>query len=278
MRILQIVVTALFAAAFILGAVTRIGDRRDSTIPTLTLDGDEIHIATSDPKEALLEGVSAYDKKDGDLTGRVIVESVSRFLEPGAAKVTYAVWDDDNHVVKASRKVVYDDYTEPVFYLNHSLIFGSAQSVNITRYLGAFDVMDGDISDRVIITSSDYQSGVSDIFYIQARVTSSMGGSASLELPVFIEERNISAPVITLNSYLSFIGVGESLDVRENLVSARTSDPENPVDLTYAVRIDTDLDVNTPGTYLVHYYVTDSENRTAHEILSVVVGDKEVKQ
>ena len=89
---------------------------------------------------------------------------------------------------------------------------------------------------------------------------------------------DISAPVITLDSYLSFIGVGESLDVRENLVSARTSDPENPVDLTYAVRIDTDLDVNTPGIYLVHYYVTDSENRTAHEILSVVVGDKEVKQ
>ena len=76
--------------------------------------------------------------------------------------------------------------------------------------------MDGDISSRVIITSTDYQASTSDVFYIDARVTNSKGGSASLELPVFIEERNISAPVITLESYLRFIGVGEEIDIRQN--------------------------------------------------------------
>ena len=271
MRILQIIITALFIATFAVGLVSRIGYRRDNTLPALTLDSDAIHVSVSDGEDKLLSGVSAYDAKDGDLTGRVIVESVSRFLEPGVAKVTYAVWDDDDHVVKASRKVIYDDYTEPEFYLRRSLIFGNSQSVNITRCLGAYDVMDGDISSRVIITSTDYQASTSDVFYIDARVTNSKGGSASLELPVFIEERNISAPVITLESYLRFIGVGEEIDIWQNLISAVASENEGFVDLRASVRIDTDLDTSTPGTYLVHYYATDSSDRTSHEILVVVV-------
>ena len=268
MRILQLIVTGLFVLTFVLGLVSRIGDRRDRTIPIITLDSEEIHISVNDSAEILLSGVSASDRKDGDLTDRVIVESVSRFLEPGVSKVTYAVWDNDDHVVKASRKVIYDDYTEPEFYLNRSLIFGTSQSVNITKCLGAYDIMDGDISDRVIITSTDYQVGSSDVFYIQARVTNSKGGSASLELPVFIEERSIAAPTITLESHLRYISVGEELDAAGNLFSAYTS---GGGDITSTVRIDTDLDTNTPGVYLVHYYATDPQGRTTHEILVVVV-------
>lgn len=268
MRILQLIVTGLFVLTFALGLVSMIGDRRDTTIPTLTLDSDEIHISVNDSAEILLSGVSASDRKDGDLTDRVIIESVSRFLRPGVSKVTYAVWDNDDHVVKASRKVIYDDYTEPEFYLNRSLIFGTSQSVNITKCLGAYDVMDGDISDRVIITSTDYQAGSSDVFYIQARVTNSKGGSASLELPVFIEERNIAAPVITLESYLRYIPVGGTFDAAGNLFGAYTSGGGG---ITPSVRVDTDLDTNVPGVYLVHYYVTDSDGRTTHEIAAVVV-------
>ena len=70
---------------------------------------------TGDSEERLLEGVTAYDGKDGDLTSKVFVESISNFVEPGVSNVTYVVYDADRHAAKASRKVVYLDYTPPRF-------------------------------------------------------------------------------------------------------------------------------------------------------------------
>ena len=268
MRILRVCVLALFLVVLIMNIVTGLLTKKDQTLPVVKLDSDLLHVSLSDGGDAFLSGVTAFDEKDGDLTDRVIVESVSRFIDPGVSVVTYAVCDNDNHVAKASRKVVYDDYTPPYFTLSGSLVFGISQTVNIPKFLGASDSIDGDVSDRVIITTSDYQTNTAGVFYISARVTNSKGDTASLELPVFIEEKRVSAPVITLESYLSYVGVGEECDVFDNLVSAAAS---NGTDLMSAVRIDSDLDTGTAGTYFVHYYVTDFEGRTSHEIFTVVV-------
>ena len=46
----------------------------------------------------------------------VIVESVSRFTDKGVCKVTYAVCDSDNHIAKATRKIIYTDYVSPTFF------------------------------------------------------------------------------------------------------------------------------------------------------------------
>ncbi len=286
MRIWKAGVLLVFTALLILNIITSFGTRLDSTMPNIELESDEIHVSIHDDRSVLLNGVSANDGKDGDLSDRVIVESISRFIDVGTSKVTYAVWDDDDHVVKTTRKVIYDDYTEPEFYLRGSLIFSTAQSANTLRYLGAVDSMDGDISGRIIITSSDYMVSTANVFYVNARVTSSMGGSASIDLPVLIEERDVEAPTIELSKYLMFAQVGEEVDMRGNLAAAYVVSEDDDGEeiktyMTSSVRIDSDLDTDTPGIYLVHYYVTaydeSGKDHKAHETLTVIVEGEDAK-
>ncbi len=51
----------------------------------------------------LLTGINAYDSKDGDLSGRIVVEKVVLNRDAGTAVVYYAVADLSGNVTKQSR-------------------------------------------------------------------------------------------------------------------------------------------------------------------------------
>ena len=51
----------------------------------------------------LLVGINAYDSRDGDLTGRIVVEKVVLNKDAGTAVVYYAVADLSGNVTKQSR-------------------------------------------------------------------------------------------------------------------------------------------------------------------------------
>lgn len=80
-----------------------------------------LEISVQDGEEALLQGVTAKDDKDGDVTGSILVEKLSGFDGENRREVTYAAFDSDGNVAKATREIVYTDYTPIRFQLNHSL-------------------------------------------------------------------------------------------------------------------------------------------------------------
>ena len=86
----------------------------DTTIPIFELESERIEVSIKVGEEALLQGVAAYDEKDGDISNRILIESLSRFVD-GTRVITYAAFDRDNHVGKATREVVYSDYVSPMF-------------------------------------------------------------------------------------------------------------------------------------------------------------------
>ena len=110
MKILQRIVVAAFAFSLCLFAVFYIIEiREDKTVPKLTVNSDILDISLDADEKEMLTGVTAYDEKDGDLTSRIMIESISKFTEKGVAVVTYAVCDNDNHVATAKRKIRYKD-------------------------------------------------------------------------------------------------------------------------------------------------------------------------
>ena len=125
MRVLRIDITLVFMSTLVLFAwfVYRSEVVADKTAPVITIEGDLLEVALDATEEDLLKGVTATDEKDGDLTDRVIVESISKFTELGVCKVYYAVCDRDNHVARAFRRISYKGYTSPRFYMNRSLCF-----------------------------------------------------------------------------------------------------------------------------------------------------------
>ncbi|MBR4960023.1 MAG: DUF5011 domain-containing protein [Clostridia bacterium] len=271
MRILRIAVAFLFVIVLCLFIFFQIQQRgADKSYPVITIDNDVLHVSISATDADLLEGVTAYDEKDGDISHKVIVESISRFTTPGESVVVYAVCDEDNHAVSASRKIVYTDYTAPRFTLSGSLVFGISQNINIRGLLGAVDSIDGNISDKVIITANEYTSNVAGVNYISAKVTNSKGDMILIQLPVYVEEMHLSAPVIELEHYMLYLKVGDYLDPQANLISALDS-AEN--DISEYVQLDTNLNTREAGIYEVHYRVTDSSGRREHAILTVIVEE-----
>ena len=257
--------TALYITFFVREKMTT-----DNTIPVITIEDELIEVSFAATDEEFLQGVTAYDEKDKDLTDKIIVESVSKFLEDGVCKVVYAVCDSDNNVVNATRKIKYKNYESPRFYVDESLCYSIYDRINISQVIRAEDCIDGDISRSIIVTSEDFTGSVVGVFSIDISVTNSKGDVSTLKLPLVLEDRTLSAPVIELSEYLIYADIGEEIDFASFIVGAKDK-KQTDIPLE-SVRIETKADMEKEGIYSVHYYVDDSSGARGHSILNVIVG------
>lgn len=261
--LLFVVTLAAFSLVFVREKLTE-----DKTIPEITVKGDIIDVSLKATDEELLKGITAYDEKDGDLTDSIIIESVSRFIEPGVSKVTYAVCDSDNNISTAIRKIRYKGYKAPEFDLNESLCYSIYETPKLKSAVSAKDCISGDITSDLILTSEDYTKSVAGVFTINARVTTAKGDTASLDLPMIVEDRSAAAPEITLKDYLIYAEKGKKIDF-EKFIDKAIDNDEN--DITDDVTVESNINMKKEGTYLVHYYVVDKNDIKGHSTLVVVV-------
>lgn len=190
MNKLKYVSIALFLAGLILmgGYIAREKSGQKHEDPVLTIDSELIEVSVRDGEEVLLQGVTAVDAEDGDLTDSIIVESLGRFKEDGRRIVTYAVADADNHVTHAQRELIYSDYTPAEFTFDKPLSF-EVGTVNLTSGIHAVDCLDGDVSASVKLLSEE---GI-DItragkYNAEVKVTNSAGAVSTM--PVVVEIYN----------------------------------------------------------------------------------------
>ena len=224
----------------------------DDAEPTITMDQDLVTISVKDFSSALLKGVVAYDQEDGDLTNEVIVDSVSTFDALQQRVVTYAVFDSQNHVTKATRMMTYKDYTEPRFYFNGPMMGASISISNIIKALGATSSVDGDISQRVYLQTSyhsDYQA-----IDAKATVSDSTGTTSELEFTYYIDTHDYSIDLI-LKQYLIYVQKGDDFDPMANLEQAIINQKEEP-GLINEVTISGDVDTSEPGLYTIDYTIS----------------------
>lgn len=273
-KLLRRATLALFILVLIAFVVFSVIEKMttDTTMPTITIDSDVIELSVKDKEEMLLKGVTAYDAKDGDITDWVMVESVSKFSEPGVCTVTYAVADSDKHVVKQTRTLKYTDYTKPEFYMKRALVYGVDEALDIRAAVGARDCIDGDISERVAIVTTDYIRNTAGVFTVSLQVANSMGDTIYLDVTVHVEGNETMAPEIQLKKSLIYVKKGET-PVFEDYIGDITVNGvlmnKNDVQLL----ISTNFDSDEEGTYNVHYYITTAEGYEGHSILTVVVEE-----
>ena len=271
MRILRIAVLGLFVVATVISGVLFVKDKitTDTTIPKITIEEEVLEVALDAEKDAFLKGVTAFDEKDGDITDKVIVESISKFIEEGVCKVSYAVCDNDNNVATAVRKVRYKGYKSPQFKMSGSPCYSIYEYIDLFDIISAKDCIDGDISKDIVITSKDFAGSTAGVFNIEATVTNSKGDTSTLKFPIVVEDRTPGAPVIELKDYLVYTSVNKTVDLKKMLLKATDN---HDTDLTQSVRIETNADFSKEGTYSVHYYVTDELGSQGHTVLIIVVG------
>ncbi len=76
---------------------------RDRKAPVLSFSENDLIYYSGIDNEKLLQGVSAMDAKDGDVSDRIVVEKIVQNKNESRAVVYYAVTDLDGNAAKASR-------------------------------------------------------------------------------------------------------------------------------------------------------------------------------
>ncbi len=282
-----IVVTVIFALYQV-----RAKMQTDSTGPVITMDAESIEVSVTATEEELLAGITATDKKDGDVSSSLLIEQMGSFIEPGRREITVVAFDSDSHITRATREIIYTDYSSPVFSKSTPFEFAAGTS-DLIGDLTVTDVLDGDLTTSILIsnesTISYYTAGTYSLVY---SVTNSAGDTVELPVEITIYDDNSDLPQFTLSDYLVYIEKGASFNAwdyvkqitmlysdyvrasdgrlyQQNVVAGETVGVISSSDVTIRSTVNT----SEAGVYSVLYRLTDSNGNTGTTRLYVVVQD-----
>ena len=224
----------------------------DRTPPVITCDSDVVEVRVGASDSSLLQGVTAVDDRDGDVTDDIMIKGVSQLITADTAKVTYIAFDSSNNMSTASRTVHYTNYEKPRFALKQPLHFAAGGQVSLLNRLTASDVIDGNISKNIRVTTQNVDTSRSGVYAVTVQVVNSLGDVESLPLKVTVSEHPESA--VQLSDYIVYLDVGSRFAASAYITA--------PADLA-GIKVDSNVDTDVPGIYEVTYtYQTDTVHQT----------------
>ncbi len=256
------------ALAVFYGYRYRVQQHTDGNPPRIEMSEEMLQLSVLDSEEALLQGVTASDREDGDVTASLIVENIRLLDADGNATVSYAAFDRAGNVTKATRRVCFTDYESPRFSLTAPLLLHQSSNLDALNYIHASDLLDGDITRRIRATllTENVISTVGE-HLVEFRVTNSLGDTVKLELPLEVYAQTYQA-TLNLTDYLIYLPVGAAFDPEHYLSSYKeqreTISLKGGIPETLSVQVVGTVDTNTPGVYTVEYRVQTmaGENET----------------
>lgn len=271
MRIIKIVVLAFFAVSVALFGYYEVDKliKTDETVPVITGPKDVLEIKCDYSEKELLQGLKAYDEKDGDLTKEIVVGNISHFTTKGRSKITYVVFDSSNHPAKFERHVVFTDYHSPRFSVTKPLVFRVGSDENIYDFIGAKDIFDSDISTGIEVVDDNVNLLQAGTYKVKATVTNSLGDTSEVMLPVHV----VDAQQLGLN-----------IELKENIIYLKKGEKFNPKDMIDGVyqingekvgmdgmKISSNVNTKKSGVYEVKYAIEKNAAGRALTYLTVVV-------
>ena len=243
-------VAIMFLACAVLLAgniVVYVGEDRKG--PEITIPQETVTYVAGTDTSALLNGVSATDSRDGDVTDTVTIESVIPNSSGTEASVTYVAKDSKNNVTKETRKVQYT--TDPNAAAQAADAEGDAQNT---------DAADGD--DQAVDPAAD-QSADASAAENQGAETQTDVDDGQAQNEAAIAALPAESPRFYLTQYSVEVERGAELD-RLSYVQEITDDEDSRESLYRSIQISGDVDTNTPGEYTLGYFVVDSDGNTSN--------------
>ncbi len=238
----------------------------DTTPPQIQIEAEMLVVSVTDPQEALFVGITAQDNRDGDVTDSLLVESIHGINDDHVATVTYAAFDARGNVAKAQRQVQYSDYESPRFELDRSLIFSQGSGFDVLDYVGARDVLEGDIRRRVHATLISDTKSLDEMgtHQVKFQVTNSMGDTSEAIFAVEVVNPDWYTASVVLKEYLIYLDVGDRFNARSYLETFYVRG--DPIDVRNSIPSDVTCDIvdlvntNLPGIYEVTYTLSKNVN------------------
>lgn len=188
---------------------------------------------------SLLEGVTATDDRDGDVTSSLVIENIFPNDDHTSASVIYAAKDSHNNVTKVTRRV------------NYKASAGDASAPE--------EDSEADSSDAGEAAAEEPQQNDTE------------GVKNETDAQMEIDALPADAPKLYLNTYEVTVEAGTELD-QFSYIKEITDDADSQETLFGEIQINGEVDTATAGDYTLTYHVTDSDgNQSNAAVLTVHV-------
>lgn len=228
----------LACAALLAGnVVVYIGEDRKG--PEISVPQEEITYVAGTDTSALLNGVTAQDNRDGDVTDTVTIESIIPNADQTGASVIYVAKDSKNNVTKETRTIVYS--TDANQAAAQAAAEQAAADQAAQDQAAAEQVAQGDAAGESAQTTDD--------------------GAAQNEAA--IAALSAESPRFYLTQYS--VEVERGADLNElSYVQEISDDKDSRDELYQGIQISGEVDTNTPGEYTLEYHVVDSDGNNSN--------------
>ena len=236
---------ALFAGT---AAVMVTSDRKGPEIAVPS--GADVTYEEGSDTALLLEGVTATDDRDGDVTDSVVIENIFPNDDRTGASVIYAAKDSHNNVTKVTRRVNY-------------------KAAGDAATPGENTETDGSDAAPAENTEADGSDAAPAAEEAQQNDTEGVKNETNAKME--IEALPSENPRMYLNTYETTVKAGSELD-KISYIKEITDDADSQETLFTEIQVDGEVDTATPGDYTLTYHVTDSNgNQSNMAVLTVHV-------
>ena len=236
---------ALFAGT---AAVMVTSDRKGPEIAVPS--GADVTYEEGSDTALLLEGVTATDDRDGDVTDSVVIENIFPNDDRTGASVIYAAKDSHNNVTKVTRRV------------NYKVAGDAAAPEENTEAEG---------SDAAPAENAEAEGSDAAPAAEEAQQNDTEGVKNETNAKMEIEALPSESPRMYLNTYETTVKAGSELD-KISYIKEITDDADSQETLFTDIQVDGEVDTATPGDYTLTYHVTDSNgNQSNMAVLTVHV-------
>ena len=255
-----LVLLIIVCAAVFYGYRTLDMMRTDNDAPEIYMDAQIPEVSVKDPKSALLQGIAAEDRRDGDVTASLVVERIELLDSDGSLQVSYAAFDKAGNVAKAQREAKYTDYESPKFTMAEPLFYRHGTNFDVLKTMGATDVIDGDIQHRIRATTlGDVSIAEMGTHTVRFQVSNSLGDTVTLELPVEVYDPDMYDATLMLKTNLVYLKKGSIFAPGAYLQTftfrGENTDLQGTLPRDYTLKTEGKVDTGTPGVYPVEYRV-----------------------
>ncbi|MDO4312483.1 MAG: hypothetical protein Q4C52_05310 [Eubacteriales bacterium] len=220
---------------------------QDDTPPVVICDSKELTVTVAATDEELLEGVSAKDRRSGDVTDTLVIESLSAFTEDGTRIITYAAVDESMNVGRCERTLIYEDYEPPVFHMSEPLCYMVGSDVDILSAISADSTLDGSLTSNIKYSlEKTVNTMTAGNYPIEFRVMDSGGKTVYLDTQIEIYDRTYAGIEVNLTDYLVYVKQGQEFDPQNYYAGA---------DREGELTIQSNVNTSEAGTYYVDYIV-----------------------
>lgn len=209
---------------------------KDHTGPEITVPQEQLVYAAGSDTAPLLNGVSARDNRDGDVTDTIRIESVIPNVDKTTASVIYVAKDTKNNVTKETRIVPYTEDASAAVQADAS----ADQETQSTEVPG---------------TETPAQTDQAT-----AEPQADDGQAAN---DAAIAALSPESPKFYLTQYAVTVAQGAELNAL-SYVQEITDDKDSRDELYQGIQISGEMDTDTPGEYTLEYHVVDSDGNSSN--------------